>query len=115
MLEPISLRALAKVKLDIQKLYRTAHFVVDLRNRHIYGAGVKPDDTKLEDRITQLPVRERARLALRLLASLEPGPDEDVDELWLDEAEKRLQAFDEGLTNARDLEEVISEIEQQIK
>jgi hypothetical protein len=41
---------------------------------------MKPDESSIEDQISRLPDRERARLALRLLESLEPGGDENVDE-----------------------------------
>ena len=76
---------------------------------------MKPDQSSLEDQISRLPDRERARLALRLLESLEPGSEENVDELWLDEAERRLENYDKGLTDARDAEEAIAEIERQLK
>ena len=76
---------------------------------------MKPDRPSLEDQISRLPDRERARLALRLLESLEPGSDEDTDDLWLEEAERRLEDYDKGLTDARDAEEAIAEIERQLK
>ena len=52
---------------------------------------MKSDINDLTERVERLPQRERARLALRLLESLHPGSDEDVEQLWLDEAEKRLR------------------------
>lgn len=76
---------------------------------------MKSEDSSIEDQIARLSNEERARLALKLLDSLEPGEDEDVDALWLDEAERRLKRYDEGISEARDAEEVISEIERQIK
>jgi len=76
---------------------------------------MKPDQSSLEDQISRLPDRERARLALRLLESLEPGSDESVDGLWLEEAERRLENYDKGLTDARDAEEAIAEIEHRLK
>jgi hypothetical protein len=75
---------------------------------------MKSDDVSLEEQAAQLPHRERARLALRLLESLDPGHDEDGDELWLDEAQRRLREYDRGATKARDAEEAISEIERQL-
>jgi len=75
---------------------------------------MKPDQTSVEEQAAQLPHRERARLALRLIESLEPGHDEDVDQLWLDEAERRLREHDQGVTQARDAEEAMSEIERQL-
>lgn len=76
---------------------------------------MKSDRPTIEEQAAQLPHRERARLALRLIESLEPGHDEDVDELWLDEAERRLRAYDRGTTQARDAEEAINEIARQLK
>jgi len=46
---------------------------------------MKPDKASVQEQAAQLPHRERAQLALRLIESLDPGHDEDVDELWLDE------------------------------
>lgn len=76
---------------------------------------MKPDDQSIEDQAAQLPQRERARLALRLIESLEPGQDENVEELWLDEAERRLKEYDEGTTQADDAEEAISDIERNLR
>jgi putative addiction module component (TIGR02574 family) len=72
-------------------------------------------ENNLEDQVISLPHRDRARIALKLIESLEPGRDEDVSELWLDEAERRLAAYDAGETSARDADEVMAEVEQQIK
>ena len=69
----------------------------------------------IEELAYQLPHQERARLALRLLESLEPGEDEDVDGLWLDEAERRLQKYDSGATTARDAEEAIADIARDLR
>jgi hypothetical protein len=76
---------------------------------------MKPDKHTIEDQAAQLPQRERARLALRLIESLEPGPDENVEELWLDEAERRLKKYDEGATQADDADEAISDIERNLR
>ena len=76
---------------------------------------MKPDNTEIEHQASRLPHRERARLALKLIESLDPGRDEDVDSLWLDEAERRLEQYDDGLADAQDAEEAISEIEAQLK
>lgn len=76
---------------------------------------MKGDQASVEEQAAQLPQRERARLALRLIESLEPGHDEDVDELWLNEAERRLREYDRGATQARDADEAVSEIERQLK
>ena len=76
---------------------------------------MKRDQASVEEQAAQLPHRERARLALRLIESLEPGHDEDVDELWLNEAERRLGEYDGGAIEARDADEAVDEIERQLK
>ena len=73
------------------------------------------DSTTIQDDAVRLPHRERAKLALRLIESLDPGKDEDVGEIWLTEAERRLKAYDEGATDSRDIDDALSEIERQLK
>jgi hypothetical protein len=76
---------------------------------------MEPNHTRIENEAEQLPRRERARLALRLIESLDGREDENVDELWLEEAERRLSRYDEAVTEARDAEEAFSEIERRLK
>jgi putative addiction module component (TIGR02574 family) len=73
------------------------------------------EPTTIQHEAARLPHRERAKLALRLIESLDPGKDEDVDEIWLAEAERRLKAYDEGATDARNIDDALSEIRQQLK
>ena len=75
---------------------------------------MKRDEQNVEEQAARLSHRDRARLALRLIESLEPGQDEDVDGLWLDEAEQRLRKYDQGATQARDAEDAIADIERQL-
>jgi putative addiction module component (TIGR02574 family) len=51
---------------------------------------------ELESRALKLPRRERARLALRLISSLDRDVDTDVDKLWLQEAERRVAELKSG-------------------
>ena len=69
----------------------------------------------IENDAIRLPHRERARLALRLIESLDPGKDEDVEEVWLTEAERRLKAYDEGAVSARDIDDALSDIEKRLR
>ena len=48
---------------------------------------------ELEKDALTLPQPERARLIERLLASLDTSQDEDVEELWIAEAERRYQQY----------------------
>ena len=45
---------------------------------------------ELEAKALKLPRKERARLAQRLISSLDQEIDADVEKLWLQEAERRL-------------------------
>ena len=73
------------------------------------------ESRKIEDRAKDLPAKDRARLALRLIESLDEGEDEDVEELWLDEAERRLSEYDAGKSQARPADEVFAEIEKKLR
>jgi len=46
--------------------------------------------SKLETQALKLPVEQRARLAERLISSLDQTTDPDSEQLWLREAERRL-------------------------
>lgn len=49
---------------------------------------------ELLEEALSLPPVERAELADRLLTSLDAPPDGRIDELWAQESEDRLDAFD---------------------
>jgi putative addiction module component (TIGR02574 family) len=51
---------------------------------------------EVETRALRLPRRERARLAQRLISSLDQDVSPDVDKLWLREAERRLRELKTG-------------------
>lgn len=64
----------------------------------------------IESDALQLSSRERARLIRRLITSLESENEGDVEQLWLDEAERRLAAYRNGETSARPGEEVFEAV-----
>jgi putative addiction module component (TIGR02574 family) len=51
---------------------------------------------ELESKALRLPRRDRARLAQRLISSLDAEVDADVDKLWRQEAERRLDELKSG-------------------
>ena len=53
-----------------------------------------------------LDVRDRARLAEQLLASLDSLTEDEVERLWADEAERRLRKFRAGQTGTVPADEV---------
>jgi len=65
--------------------------------------------TKLDDVMSaalQLSAEERAHLAGRLLLSLNEPSEEDVENVWLEEAELRLREFREGRVRSIPADEV---------
>ncbi len=64
----------------------------------------------LESEARRLPANDRARLIRRLLATLESENEGDVEQLWLDEAERRLAAYRRGETTSHPGEEVFEAI-----
>jgi putative addiction module component (TIGR02574 family) len=54
------------------------------------------DPREIESEALQLPPKERARLAQRLLASLDTESDRDAEQIWLQEAERRLDELESG-------------------
>ncbi len=72
------------------------------------------DSRKIERKAQDLPAKDRARIALKLIESLDDGVDEDVDELWLDEAERRLAELDAGDVEARPADEVLEDIKKKL-
>jgi putative addiction module component (TIGR02574 family) len=55
----------------------------------------------------QLDPNEKAKLVDQLISSLDK-PDKEIDKLWAEEAESRLEAYQEGNLKAVSLEEVLS-------
>ncbi|MEQ1802618.1 MAG: addiction module protein [Gammaproteobacteria bacterium] len=68
------------------------------------------DLSRLEAEARQLAPRDRARLVRRLIATLDSGEDQDAEQLWLDEAERRLAAYRRGETTAIPGDEVFGEL-----
>ena len=64
----------------------------------------------IESDALTLSTKERARLIRRLITSLESENEGDVEQLWLDEADKRLAAYRNGETSTRPGEEVFEAI-----
>jgi putative addiction module component (TIGR02574 family) len=70
-----------------------------------------PTAEDLEREALQLDVKERARLAERLLASLDSLSAVELESLWATEAERRLAAYDRGDLEAVSSEQVLAEAE----
>jgi putative addiction module component (TIGR02574 family) len=68
------------------------------------------DIHSLEAEARKLSPQDRARLIRRLIATLDAGEEQDAEQLWLDEAERRLAAYRRGETSAIPGDEVFGEI-----
>ena len=71
--------------------------------------------SEVERDAMELPPQERAILVERLLATLDAGEDTDVEELWLQEAEKRYAEYRAGKIASRPAEQVIEEARQRLQ
>jgi len=71
--------------------------------------------TELADKALFLPREERAELVEKLLLSLNVPTQKEVDQLWIEEAEKRVNEYDEGNIEAIDGEQVFRDIRDRLK
>ena len=70
---------------------------------------------ELEREARHLPIRDRALLAQQLIASIDPGEDIDAEAAWLEEAERRYQAYRQGMLVAKPAEQVFREAKARLK
>ena len=61
---------------------------------------------EIEVKALKLPPKARARLAERLLSSLDQETDSGAHELWLQEAERRLDELESGAVSGVPAEQV---------
>jgi putative addiction module component (TIGR02574 family) len=64
------------------------------------------DTATIEHEALQLPLSERAKLAHKLLLSLDEMSESEVEAAWFDEAERRAKEIDQGLVQLIPAEEV---------
>jgi putative addiction module component (TIGR02574 family) len=69
----------------------------------------------IESDALALPAPDRAILAERLIASLEVEGDEEAEELWLQEAERRYQAYQQGRTKGKLAKDVLKDAGAKLK
>jgi putative addiction module component (TIGR02574 family) len=64
------------------------------------------DISLIEREALHLPVSARAKLAHKLLLSLDTMSESEIEEAWLDEAERRANEIDQGIVQLIPAEEV---------
>ena len=62
---------------------------------------------KLEAEIKKLDLKDRATLAKRLVESLDDLSKEEIEALWAEEAERRLDELEQGLVTEIPAEEAL--------
>ena len=67
---------------------------------------------EIEKDALRLPAEDRARLALRLLSTLEGTTEspEEIEKLWIAEAERRFQELRDGVVQGVPAREVFAEL-----
>jgi putative addiction module component (TIGR02574 family) len=72
------------------------------------------DASALLEQVLNLPEQDRAEIATRLLESLDPAAQKDVDDAWITEIERRCAAVDAGTLQTSDWKDVRARIERDI-
>jgi putative addiction module component (TIGR02574 family) len=72
------------------------------------------DTATLLEQALSLPEHERAKLASRLLESLDDESQADVDAAWAAEIERRCAAVDAGTLSTSDWKDVRARIERDV-
>jgi hypothetical protein len=70
---------------------------------------------ELEKEARALSSKEKATLARILIDELDSSIDEDAEQLWIEEAQRRYQAFIEGKLEALSGEDVMRRARQRLK
>ena len=70
---------------------------------------------KVLEEALALPVKERADLAVQLLASMDGEPDQDVEAAWAEEIERRARRALSGKSHGIDSKTVHARIEERLR
>ena len=76
---------------------------------------MSPELKECEAQALELRPQERAALAERLIASLDSLDDSENEQLWLEEAERRYQAYKNGSISARPSGDVLRDARAAIR
>lgn len=76
---------------------------------------MSPDLRECETLALRLPVEDRAALAEHLIESLDALDDADNERLWVEEAERRYQAYKQGRLSARPAGDAVRDARARIR
>jgi len=71
--------------------------------------------SKLEAKALKLPPEQRARLAQRLISSLDPTSGPECEEVWLREAERRLDELESSAVESISADEVLQKARSSLR
>jgi putative addiction module component (TIGR02574 family) len=69
---------------------------------------------KLADQVLSLPCEDRIYLVDKLIESLNAPSREEIERLWAEEAERRIEELDSGKVEAIPGEQVFAEIRERL-
>jgi len=69
---------------------------------------------ELEQALLKLSNPEKKRLLKRLIADLDEGRDEDVERIWLEEAQRRFKELKDGVVEAVPSTEAIAKARERL-
>jgi putative addiction module component (TIGR02574 family) len=75
------------------------------KNKQLFGFLIM-NIQSLEQEVLHLPIEDRARLAEKLLSSLDVLSEQEIEKLWLVEAQRRASEIDNGTVQLVSSEEV---------
>jgi hypothetical protein len=70
---------------------------------------------ELERQAKLLPLKQKAELARILISELETSVDADVERLWVEEAQRRYDAYLRGELESSDGEDVMRRVRSRLK
>ncbi len=73
------------------------------------------DLRKLEEELAQLTTEEKAAVARLLIDALDEKWDEDVERLWMEEAERRYAAYRRGEVKTSLASDVFSRVRERLR
>ena len=76
---------------------------------------MSPELKECEAKALGLPAVERAALAARLIESLDTLDDAENERLWMQESDRRYQAYKRGKLSARPVANVLREVRARLQ
>ena len=73
------------------------------------------DTSEVREELDKLSPKEKAELARTLIDSLDEDLDEDVEQLWLDEATQQYEAYRRGEVSSRPAVEVFARVRARLR